>query len=127
MLFHQRHANWEMLKEAGVQFVDIFNQFLYRRPAPPRALLGKLRPWARDGSIVYCIELPGRRAPWYWIFASPQSRETVDRWLERHDLRLVYAVPLVAGPLERPTLEPRTGRRTERPARAPDGLQGRQN
>ncbi len=127
VLFHQRHATWEMLEEADVFFVDIFNQFLYRRPAPPRALLGKLRPWARDGSIVYCIELPGRRAPWYWIFASPQSRETIDRWLERHDLRLVYALPLLVGPLERARPELRSGSAKGRFRSAPGRLQGRRN
>ena len=94
VLFHQRHATWRMLADADVMFVDIFNQFLHRRPLSPAALVHALRPWAHPGSLVYCVELPGRRAPWYFVFASPRPREEIDRWIERHGLRLAYALPL---------------------------------
>ncbi len=96
VIFHQRHATWEMLAEAEVFAVDIFNQFLYPQPFPPERLLGKLRPWAEPGVLVHCLELPaaeGRR-PLFWIFASPRPLAEVEDFARERGLTRRYSVPL---------------------------------
>jgi hypothetical protein len=97
VLFHQRHATWDQIAAADVLAVDVFNQFLYRAPSPPpvRRLMGKLQPWAKEGVLVHCVELPGGGArPWFWIFASPLSRSEIEAWTEERGLRLRYSTPL---------------------------------
>lgn len=96
-IYHQRAATWEQIKQADVMAVDIFNQFLYRRPEPPQRLVAKLQPWVKEGILVYCVEIPDERAPWYFVFASPRPVDEVEAWIAAKGLRRVYAVPLQTG------------------------------
>ncbi|RMG43700.1 MAG: hypothetical protein D6718_11540 [Acidobacteria bacterium] len=94
-LYHQRHAEWSDMVERRVMFVDVFNQFLYKRPLLPYQVARPLEPWVKEGAMIYCAELPVPEPYRFWIFASPRPRQEVESWLRAKGLRLRYATPLV--------------------------------
>ncbi|MDQ7087497.1 MAG: hypothetical protein Q9Q13_06420 [Acidobacteriota bacterium] len=95
VLFHQRHATWDDVVRRRVMFCDIFNQFLYDRPYAPNQVPRSLMPWARDGVMVHCLELPIRERWRYWIFASPAPVSEVRAWAGRKGLKVHYSAPLI--------------------------------
>jgi hypothetical protein len=109
VLFHQRHARWDDIVEQNVMFVDIFNAFLWSQPRTPGQLAGFVRPWAKEGILVHCLEIPGQRRLPYWIFASPRPQEEVRSWARERGLRVRYSLPLTRIP----------ERTVDRPASAP--------
>jgi hypothetical protein len=102
VIFHQRHATWDDMAAADVMFVDLFNGFLRTRPLPPERLVGSglLQPWAREGILVHCYELPVEDDHRYWIFASPRPPAEVEAWAEAKGLDRCYTRQLRFG---RPT------------------------
>lgn len=106
VLFHQRHARWKDVVEHDVMFVDVFNAFLWQQPRTPAQLAGYVRPWAREGILIHCLEIPNRQRLPYWIFASPRPQEEVRRWARDNGLRVRYSLPLTHIPertIDRPT------------------------
>ncbi|MBP7149254.1 MAG: hypothetical protein KBD01_17125 [Acidobacteria bacterium] len=92
-LFHQRVADWDDVVRHRVMFCDIFNAFLHERPYPPNQVPLPLMPWAREGVMVFGVDLP--RGPYpFWIFASPRPVDEVRAWLAQRGLTLRYAIPL---------------------------------
>lgn len=95
VLFHQRHAVWQDVVDRRVMFCDIYNQFLYEKPYGPNQVPKAPMPWARDGIMVHCLELPSHSRLRYWIFASPLPREQIKAWADQRGLRLIYSSPLI--------------------------------
>jgi len=94
VLYHQRHATWDDIAERNVMFADIYNDFLFRRPYLPPQVPQPVMPWARDGVLVYCVEIPWAGEDRFWIFASPRPQEEVTEWVRSKGLTLRYAAPL---------------------------------
>lgn len=94
VLYHQRRASWDDIVARRVVFADIYNDFLFRRPYLPPQVPQPVMPWARDGVLVYCLEIPHAGEDRYWIFASPQPQEQLSAWARAKGLTLRYAVPL---------------------------------
>ncbi len=95
VLFHQRHATWDDVVARRVMFCDIFNQFLYDRPYAPNQVPRSLMPWARDGVMVHCLELPTDARWRFWIFASPAPVSEVRAWARKKGLKVHYSAPLI--------------------------------
>jgi hypothetical protein len=98
VLFHQRHASWDDIVAADVMFADVFNAFLWPRPRTPGQISHLVRPWAREGILIHCVEIPGQQRLPFWIFASPRPQEEVRAWARGRDLRVRYSLPLMRIP-----------------------------
>ena len=94
VLYHRRRASWEDIVARRVMFADIYNDFFFRRPFLPPQVPQPVMPWARDGILVYCVEVPGVGEDRFWIFASPRPQEEVLDWLKARGLPLRYVTPL---------------------------------
>ena len=94
VLYHRRRASWDDIVARGVMFADIYNDFFFRRPYLLPQVPQPVMPWAKDGILVYCVEVPGAGEDRFWIFASPRPQEEVLGWLKERGLTLRYATPL---------------------------------
>jgi len=94
VLYHRRRASWDDIVARRVMFVDIYNDFFFRRPYLPPQVPQPVMPWTRDGILVYCVEVPGAGEDRFWIFASPRPQDEVLGWLKARGLTLRYAAPL---------------------------------
>ncbi len=94
VLYHRRRASWEDIVARRVMFADIYNDFFFRRPFLPPQVPQPVMPWARDGILVYCVEVPDVGEDRFWIFASPRPQEEVLDWLKARRLPLRYVTPL---------------------------------
>jgi hypothetical protein len=94
VLYHRRRASWDDIVARRVMFADIYNDFFFRRPYLPPQVPQPVMPWAKDGVLVYCVEVPEGREDRFWIFASPRPQQEVLDWLKARGLTLRYATPL---------------------------------
>jgi hypothetical protein len=94
VLYHRRRASWEDIVARRVMFADIYNDFFFRRPFLPPQVPQPVMPWARDGILVYCVEVPEVGEDRFWIFASPRPQEEVLDWLKARRLPLRYVTAL---------------------------------
>jgi hypothetical protein len=94
VLYHRRRASWDDIVARRVMFVDIYNDFFFRRPFLPPQVPQPVMPWAKDGILVYCVEVPGVGEDRFWIFASPRPEYEVLDWLKARGLTLRYAAQL---------------------------------
>jgi hypothetical protein len=94
VLYHRRRASWDDIVARRVMFADIYNDFFFRRPYLPPQVPQPVMPWAKDGVLVYCVEVPEGGEDRFWIFASPRPQQEVLDWLKARGLTLRYATPL---------------------------------
>lgn len=94
VIYHRRRATWDDIVARRVMFADIYNDFFFRRPYLPPQVPQPVMPWAKDGILVYCVEVPEAGRDRFWIFASPRPEDEVLDWLKARGLTLRYAAPL---------------------------------